>query len=234
MTQPPPLQPGAAPLSLVQRFIGILTAPRATFTSVVSYPKWFGMLAVTTLLVAVFLGGFFLSDVGQQALLDKMAESAPPEQMKAMAANIRIIAIVQVVSIVVVSPIIAAIMAGILMGVFTVTGGTAAYKQVLAVVAHAGVASSVAGAVTAVLNYFRQTLTSATNLGVFVPNIEENSFLGGFLGTIDLLYLWWLFVLAVGLSVLYRRRTQPIYISLVAVYALIACAVGAYKAVSGG
>jgi hypothetical protein len=234
MTQPPPLQPGAAPLSFVQRFIGILTAPRATFASVVSYPKWFGMLAVTTLIVAVFLGGFFLSEVGQQALLDKMAETAPPEQLKTMAANIRIIAIVQVVSIIVISPIFAAIIAGILMGVFTVTGGTAAYKQVLAVVTHAGVASSVAGAATAVLNYFRQTLTSATNFGVFVPNIEENSFLGGFLGTIDLLYLWWLFVLAVGLSVLYRRRTQPIYVSLLAVYALIACAVGAYKAVSGG
>lgn len=234
MTQPPPLQPGAAPLSLIQRFIGILTAPRATFTSVVSYPKWFGMLAVTTLIVAVFLGGFFLSDVGQQALLDKMAETTPPDRMTAMAANIRIIAIVQVVSIIVISPIIAAITAGILMGVFTVTGGTAAYKQVLAVVAHAGVASSIGGAITAVLNYFRQTLTSATSLGVFMPNADEHSFLGGFLGTIDLMYLWWLFVLAVGLSVLYRRRTQPIYLSLVAVYALIACAVGAYKAVSGG
>jgi hypothetical protein len=228
------MQPGAAPLSLVQRFIGILTAPRATFMSVVSYPKWFGILAVTTLIVAVFLGGFFLSDVGQQALLDRMAENTPPAQMTAMAANIRIIAISQVVAIVIFSPIIAAITAGILMGVFTVTGGTAAYKQVLAVVTHAGVASSIAGAITAVLNYFRQTLTSATNLSVFMPNVEENSFLGGFLGTIDLLYLWWLFVLAVGLSVLYRRRTQPIYLSLVAVYALIACAVGAYKAVSGG
>lgn len=234
MTQQPQTQPDAAPLSLIQRFIGILTSPRATFASVVSYPKWFGMLAVTTLIVAVFLGGFFLSDVGQQALLDKMAETTPAEQMQRMAPNIKFIAYIQVVSIIVVSPIIAAIISAILMGVFTVTGGTAAYKQVMAVVVHAGVASSVGGAITAVLNYFRGTLTSATNLGVFVPNIEEKSFLGGFLGTIDLMYVWWFFVLAVGLSVLYRRRTQPIFLSLLAVYALIACAVGAYKAVSGG
>ena len=234
MTQQPPPQPGAAPLSLVQRFIGMLTSPKATFASVVSYPKWVGMLAVTTLLIAVCLGGFFLSEVGQQALLDKMAETSPPDQMKAMAGNIKIIAYVQVASIIVISPIIAAILSAILMGVFTVTGGTAAFKQVMAVVVHAGVVSSVGGAITAVLNYFRQTLTSATNLGVFVPNVEEQSFLGGFLGTIDLIYVWWLFVMAIGLGVLYRRRTQPIFISLLAVYVLIACAVGAYKAVSGG
>jgi hypothetical protein len=212
----------------------MLTAPRATFASVVSYPKWFGMLAVTTVIVAVFLGGFFLSPVGQQALLDKMAETTPPDRMQAMASSIKFIAYFQVASIIVFSPIIAAIMSAILMGVFTVTGGTAAFRQVMAVVVHAGVVSSIGGAVTAVLNYFRQTLTSATNLGVFVPNVEEQSFLGGFLGTIDLIYVWWLFVLAVGLSVLYRRRTQPIFISLLAVYVVIACAVGAFKAVSGG
>jgi hypothetical protein len=234
MTQTPPSIPAAAPLSLAQRFVGMLVSPKATFASVVSYPKWFGMLALTTLLITICLGGFFLSSVGQQALLDKMAETAPPQQMQQMAASIHIIAYVQVVSILIFSPIVACALAGILMGVFTVTGGTAAYKQVLAVVVHAGVVSSLGGAVTALTNYFRQTLSSATNLLVFMPNVEERSFLGGFLGVIDLLYLWWLFVLAIGLSVLYRRRTQPIYIALVAVYVLIACAVGAYKAVSGG
>jgi hypothetical protein len=212
----------------------MLVSPKATFASVVSYPKWFGMLALTTLIVALFMGGFMLSQVGQQALLDKIAETTPPAQMQAMTANIRIIAIVQVVSILVISPILAFAIAGILLGVFAVTGGTAAYKQVLAVVVHAGVVSTVAGAVTAVLNYFRQTLTSATNLSVFAPNLADASFLGGFLGTIDLLYVWWLFVMAVGLGVLYRRRTQSIFIALLGVYALIACAVGAYKAVSGG
>jgi hypothetical protein len=234
MTQTPSVLSGAAPLSLPQRFVGMLVSPKSTFTSVVSYPKWFGMLAVTTLLVTVFLGGFFQTEVGQQALLDKMAETTPAEQMKQLAPQIKIIATFQTVAILVIGPIMAFVIAGILMGVFTVTGGTAAYRQVLAVVAHAGVVSSVAAAITSVSNYYRETLSSATTLMVFMPNVEENSFLGGFLGTLDLLYLWWLFVLAIGLSVLYRRRTQPIYIGLVSVYVLIACAVGAYKSVSGG
>ena len=49
MTQPPSASSGgAAPLSLVQRFFGMLTSPKATFENVVSWPRWFGMLALTT------------------------------------------------------------------------------------------------------------------------------------------------------------------------------------------
>jgi hypothetical protein len=144
------------------------------------------------------------------------------------------IAMVQVAFFPVVGVIAALLFAGILLGVFTVTGGTASYKQVLAVVTHAGVVSTVGAVFGAVLNYFRQNITSPTTLMVFLPGIDENSFLGGFLGTIDLVLVWWLFVMAIGLAVLYRRRTQSVFLSLLTVYALIACAVGAYKAVSGG
>ena len=224
----------AAALSLPQRFIGILFSPKATFESVVSWPRWVGILALTTLLFTIFQGGLFMSEVGQQAMLDRMAEQMSGEQLKQMSANIRIIAMVQTASILVIGPLFVMLLAGIFMGVFTLVGGTATYKQVLAVVAHAGVVSTTGGIFSAVLNYFRESITSPTNLMVFLPGLEENSFLGGFLGTIDLVFIWWVFVLAIGLAVLYRRRTQPIFLSLMAVYALIACAVGAYKSVSGG
>ncbi len=221
-------------MSLPQRFIGMLFSPKATFESVVAHPRWFALLVVTTLLFTAFQAWLFLSDVGQQALLDRMRDTMTADQFKGAAANIRIIAIAQVAAIPIIGPIFAFLFAGILMGVFTLMGGTAAYRQVLAVVTHAGVVSTVGGVFQVILNYFRGNVTSPTNLAVFLPNIEENSFLGGFLGTIDLVFLWWLFVLAVGLGVLYRRRTQPIYLSLLTVYGLIAAAVGAYKAASGG
>ncbi len=41
-----------APMSLVARFIGVITSPKATFQSVVAHPKWLGMLALTTVLMA--------------------------------------------------------------------------------------------------------------------------------------------------------------------------------------
>ena len=36
-------------MSLAARFFGVITAPRATYESIVAHPKWFGMLALTAL-----------------------------------------------------------------------------------------------------------------------------------------------------------------------------------------
>jgi hypothetical protein len=70
-------------------------------------------------------------------------------------------------------------------------------------------------------------MTSATNLSVLLPMIDEKSFMGRLLGMIDLFMVWYVLVLAIGLGVLYRRRTQPVAIGLFAVYAVIAVAVAA-------
>jgi len=43
----------AAPKSLLARFFGIITSPQATYRSVVAHPKWFGILALTTLVIAL-------------------------------------------------------------------------------------------------------------------------------------------------------------------------------------
>ena len=46
-------------------------------------------------------------------------------------------------------------------------------------------------------------------------------FSGRLLGMIDLFIIWWFVLLAIGLGVLYRRRTQPIAIGLFGLYAVI-------------
>ena len=70
MTQPPSASSGgAAPLSLVQRFLGMLTSPKATFENVVSWPRWFGMLALTTAIFWVAFAGFMLSSVGHDVIV---------------------------------------------------------------------------------------------------------------------------------------------------------------------
>ena len=64
----PAIAPGAAagPKSLVARFIGVLTSPRDTFASVAAHPKWLGMLAVTTLIVALFSALPLTTEAGRQ------------------------------------------------------------------------------------------------------------------------------------------------------------------------
>ena len=54
------------------------------------------------------------------------------------------------------------------------------------------------------------------------------------LGTVDVFLIWYIVVLAMGLAVLYRRRTQPIAISLLVVYAVIAVVIAVVKSRAGG
>jgi hypothetical protein len=99
-------------------------------------------------------------------------------------------------------------------------GGSATFKQLFAVLIHAGVISSLQQLFTGPLNYFRGAVTSATNLAVLLPMVDPKSFVGRILSMTDLFLIWYLLVLAIGLAVLYRRRTQPIALALYGVYAV--------------
>ena len=112
-------------------------------------------------------------------------------------------------------------------------GGTATYKQVFTVVVHAGPIGLLSQLFTVPLNYFRGTMTSSTNLGVFLPMLPEQSFAARLLSMIDLFLIWQLVVLSIGLAVLYRRRTQPIATALLILYALIALVIAFVRGGTG-
>ena len=54
-------------MGLLARFIGVITSPRDTFAAVVAHPKWFGMMALTTLIVALFTALPMTTEAGKQA-----------------------------------------------------------------------------------------------------------------------------------------------------------------------
>jgi hypothetical protein len=223
-------QTGAAPApkSLAARFIGIITAPRGTYTSVVAYPKWFGMLALTVLGLGLLIGGFLITKVGQEAWLEAALNSpfagqVSEQQVQGMEKMAPYVGYITLVYMLVFMPVVTVIVSGILFAVFNAAmGGTASFKQVFTVVVHAGPIGVLSQLFTVPLNYFRGTMTSATTLGVLLPMLPEKSFAARLLGMIDLFVIWQLIVLSIGLAVLYRRRTQPIATALLVVYAIIA------------
>ena len=234
----------AAPVaqSLVARFIGVFTAPRDTFGSVVVSPKWFGMLALTAVIVAVFTALPLTTPAGQQAALDQQVTQMQSfgmevnDQMyEAFEKGASRMPYTTGISVLVVSPIIALILAGILFAIFNAAmGGEASFKQVLAVLTHAGAISAVSAVFSGIVNYFRGSMGSVANLGALLPMLPEKSFVGQLLSMVDVFMIWYVIVLAIGLGVLYRRRTQPIAISLLAVYAVIAIVVALVKSRLGG
>jgi hypothetical protein len=244
MTSPAPTTattPG--PKNLVARFIGILTSPRDTFMSVAAHPKWLGMLAVTTLIVSLFSALPLTTEAGRQATIDQQVEAMKgmgfdvnDEMYDQMQKRSGTMPYTTGISILVVSPIMAVIFSGILFAIFNAAlGGEASFKQVFAVLIHAGVVSAVSTAFSGVIHYVRPGAAgSVANLGALLPMLPEHSFAANLLGMVDLFLIWYLIVLAIGLAVLYRRKTQPIAISLLSFYALIAIVVALFKSRGGG
>ena len=230
----------AAPKSLLARFFGIITSPQATFRSVVAHPAWFGMMALICVGMALMVGGYLFTKTGQQAWLDAATGGSfggpvSDQQYAAMAKFAPYVGWFGVAQMLVFAPIIYLVTAGILFAVFNAAlGGTATFKQLLAVVVHSSAVSLLGQFFTMPMNFLRGTLSSSSNLAVLLPMVEETSFLGRLLGMVDLFIIWWLLVLAIGLGVLFRRRTQPIAISLMAVYAVIAVVVAIVRSRMGG
>jgi hypothetical protein len=76
-------------------------------------------------------------------------------------------------------------------------------------------------------------VTSVTTFGGLLPMLPEKSFAANLLGMIDIIYIWYFIVLAIGLAVLYKRRTQPIAISLLSVYAVIVLGIALFRSRGG-
>jgi hypothetical protein len=224
-----------APQSLPARVIGIITSPRATFESVVAHPKWFGMLAFVVVTSALLVGGFMFTTVGQEAWLDAATNSPwsgemSDEQYARMEQMAQYAGYFALGQIVIGTPIIYLVAAAILFAVFNAAmGGNATFKQLFSVVVHSGAVMLLGQLFTIPLSYARGSMTSATNLSVFMPMLDEDSFAANVLSTIDIFLVWYVIVLAIGLGVLYRRKTRPIAIGLFVVYAGIALTIAIVK-----
>jgi hypothetical protein len=213
-------------MSLPARLIGVLFSPGDTFRNVAAFPRWLGAMATITLVSGALWFGFLSTERGQQAMLDQQVrqlesfgQTVGDEQYDGMQRGMSAARYWVTAWVIVVGPIMTVIVAGLLFAVFNAgLGGEATFKQVLSVVTHAGMPMLLQALFTMPLNYARESTTSATNLGIFLPMLDEGSFPARFLGMIDLFITWWLIVLAIGLAVLYRRRTQPVFIGLFAVY----------------
>jgi Yip1 domain len=240
-----PANPAASPAApnLPARIAGVVFAPRATYAAVASRPRALGVLLFVLVVGAAGTFAFLSTEVGQNAVLDQQIETMKSfgmtvtqpmiDRLEQAADRQRYIApAAQAVFL----PLAAAIVAGLALAVFNaIMGGDASYRQVFAIVAHSGVIITLQQLFGLPLAYAREKMTGATNLAVFAPFLDDTSFAARLLGSIDLFILWWLVSLAIGLGVLYKKRTTPIATSLIGVYVVIGVVIAAIKtAVSTG
>lgn len=221
--------PSAPQAGLLARVIGVIFSPREAFAAVVERPRWLGALAVAMLIIAIAQYVLLSTDVGQQLALDQQVatletfgQTISDERYAAMEQQMENARYTGPVLTAVFTPLAMLVSAGILHLMFgLIGGGNGTYKQVYAISAHSAIISALQVVFTTVVTLAAGRAAGA-NLAVFVPTVEETTFVYRFLSTIDLFYVWSTFITAVGLSVLYKRRTSSIAIVLFSIYLVIA------------
>jgi len=216
-------------LPLASRLPGVLFSPRATFAAVAARPRWLGAMAVVCVVMAATQFALLSTDVGKQLALDQQVTAIEAfgvtisdEQYARMEQNMEIARYTGPISTIIFLPLITAITSGLLHVMFgLVGGGNGTYKQVYAISAHAAIISSLQLVFTTVVTLATERASGA-NLAVFTPMLEDTSFGYKFLSYIDLFYVWSTFITAVGLGVLYKRRTAPIAMVLLGIYFVVA------------
>jgi hypothetical protein len=239
MTEPTiPAPPAEGVLS---RAIGILTAPRATYERVVANPRPIGILFVSVLLIVLATSVPQFTERGRQAILDMQVQQIekftgqplPDDAYQRMEqqSHTHLGAYLAAIGVFITTPIIMLIVAGIYFLIFNVVmGGTAAFKQTLAIVTHSSIITALGTVLGAPIQYMKGSFSAMGpfSLSALLPMLDEKSFLNNFLGGIDLFRVWGIVVTAIGLSVLYRRKTANIAIALFIVYGVIVAGIAAF------
>ena len=211
----------------------MFTAPRKTFEGVVQTPRPAGLLFLVALLIALATALPQFTERGRQAALDMQIQQiekftgqpVSDELYSQMEGRSKYNGYFTLISVFIFTPIAALFLGAIYWAVFNaLLGGTAVFKQVLAVVTHAMIIGATGVMLGAPVQYAKGTMSSTGpfNLGVLAPMLEEKSFLANFLSFIDPFRVWEILVVAIGLSVLYKRKSGNIALALMIVYALIA------------
>ncbi len=75
----------------------------------------------------------------------------------------------------------------------------------------------------------RLSSLGTTTLLAIMPFIDEGTFVGRLFSTVDLFQVWSTLSIAIGLGVLYKRKTAPIAISLYVVIFVILIAIAGLR-----
>jgi hypothetical protein len=223
-------------LSLPARLAGVIFSPKQTFVAIVARPRWFGALAVSVLVIAGGTAGLMTTDVGKQiaidqnvAALETFGQTVTDEIYDRIEQGMDVAPYTAGGSVLFFTPVVMALMAGLMHVMFgLIGGGPGTFRQAFTISAHAAI-------INAIQNVFNVALTIASgrqagaNLGVFVPMLDETTFVVKFLESVDLFYVWSTFVTAIGLGVAYKKGTTPIAMTLFGIYFVIALVIAYFR-----
>jgi hypothetical protein len=214
------------PLGLWTRIVGVLTSPTATFTNVVAAPRPVGVLLIVALVIGISSALPQFTEKGQQAAIATQVKAAAqrgsPMDDAALGRLQKFAPYFPyfvMATMLIFLPVMSLFFAAIYWALFNVVlGGTAMFKQALAVVTHSQVATAL-GVILTVPFLFKDAANFAGpfSLNALAPMAEQGSHLARFLSRISVFSLWSAVLVAIGLGILYRRKIGGILITVLIV-----------------
>jgi hypothetical protein len=220
----------------------VFFSPRATYGEIVARPRALGALVAVIVIVAAATSAFLMTEVGKNAYIDQALNSmegfgvtVTDQMMTRLETQAQYAPYITTAAQVVFVPVGAVVVAALALAIFNaILGGEGTFKQNFAIVAHSYFIVALGAVFSMPLFYINQSMASPTSLAVFFKMIDEATFLGRLMGSIDLFRIWWIVSLSIGLGVLYKRRTGPIAWSLLGLYVILVLIIaGVRTALSG-
>jgi hypothetical protein len=244
--------------SLAAQMGGMVRRPRATFAAILPSRPWAAVLLATTTITFLCSAGFLRTDVGRQALVDQWERTATAfgqtvddesyARMEVRAADGGIGLLYAAGTALAYGPLLAMAVAGALFLVMR-RGGTDSpvrrssesevgpgprFIELLTIASYSTVIFALRQVIATPIYYVQESIASPTTLVRLFGSLDEASPVARFLGVIDLFVVWWIVVLAIGVSVLSRRPTRRLALAFTGAYVVLALLAALAMAVSGG
>ncbi|HEY0702922.1 MAG TPA: YIP1 family protein [Candidatus Acidoferrales bacterium] len=226
---PTPLPEPAGSDNSFARIFGALFSPKPTFASIVQRPTWIvpvilGCILFIAVVFAFTQRGGWTSFMEKQVAGNSRVQQMTAEQRdNLIEKQAKFAPIFGYVEGVIIPPLAAVIVAGVLLGIFNLSGATqTTFKVALAIVAFAWTPWLIHGLLSILIVCLKDPSTIdlqnvvASNPGAFLPD-DSAKWLTALLGSIDIFALWTLFLLAIGFS-----ATNPKKLSVGKAFALAA------------
>ena len=220
----------------------MVRSPRATLADAAANPRSLDLALLVLAIAAICSAGFLMTRVGQLAALDQQVRQL--ESFGVVVTDDRYAELRRLVPyrpaisaalIIIGWPLFWVVSARLVQWIGNRAGrGEPAFRQVLSVIVHASAILAVRALVATPLNYAHESLGGATSLSVLLPSFGETTFPARLIGAVDIFIVWWVVLVAMGLSILYQTRTLPIARWLFGAYAGGAAALALTQALRGG
>lgn len=227
--------------SLAARMWGVIRRPRATFAAILEAPSWVAVLLATTTVTFLCSAGFLRTDIGRQALVDQWERTATAfgqtvnddnyARMEQRAADGGIGLLYAGGTALVYGPLLAFAAAGAL---FLALRPRRPFIELLTIASYSTVIFALRQVIVTPISYVQESIASPATLVRVFGTLDEASPIARFLGVIDLFVVWWIVVVAIGVSVLYRRPTRRLALAFTGAYVVLALLAALAMAVSGG